>query len=51
MVADHYAKLGFRKVDEKDGATRWELDLVGYATPSLPMRVEGGAAGFSQAAE
>jgi FkbH-like protein len=51
MVADHYVKLGFRKVDEKDGATRWELDLAGYATPSLPMRVEGGAAGFSQAAE
>ncbi len=51
MVADHYAKLGFAKRDETNGVTRFELDLSGYAVPTLPMRVEGGAAGFSHAAE
>ena len=51
MVADHYAKLGFRQSDKKDGVTRWELDHAGYATPALPMRVVRRAAGLSQAAE
>ena len=27
MVAEHYARLGFRLVVEKDGATEWSLDL------------------------
>jgi len=40
LVVDHYAKLGFSKVDEKDtGLTVWEL-LVENANPeSAPMKV------------
>lgn len=40
LVVDHYAKLGFTKVDEEEsGLTRWEL-LVAEAEPeSAPMKV------------
>jgi FkbH-like protein len=40
LVVDHYAKLGFSKVDEKEtGLTVWEL-LVEHANPqSAPMKV------------
>lgn len=40
LVADHYARLGFNKVDEAEsGSTRWEL-LVEEAEPeSAPMQV------------
>ena len=27
MVAEHYARLGFRLVEDKDGATEWSLNL------------------------
>ena len=40
MVADHYAKLGFAPAgDGPDGATVWRLDLDGYDSPDLPMRI------------
>jgi FkbH-like protein len=40
MVAEHYAKLGFRRTSGDDGQTQWALDVAGYATPDLPMKVE-----------
>jgi len=40
MVRDHYAKLGFAPVgDLADGGTRWELDLMAYEAPALPMNL------------
>ncbi len=33
MVRDHYQKLGFALIEERDGATFWNLDLSDY-TPS-----------------
>jgi FkbH-like protein len=40
LVADHFAKLGFSKIsDMPDGGTEWELDLVSYLAPALPIRV------------
>jgi len=40
LVVDHYAKLGFAKIEE-DGAgfTRWELLVDGAAPESAPMKV------------
>jgi FkbH-like protein len=40
LVIDHYAKLGFMKVDEEDsGLTRWELLVEGADPQSAPMKV------------
>ena len=42
MVAEHFGKLGFEKIEEMgDGATRWSLDLDRYTLPSLPMKLTG----------
>lgn len=40
MVEDHYGKLGFEKLGPvgEDG-TRWVLDLNGFETPELPMKL------------
>ncbi len=41
MVADHYGKLGFARAGGDDGGeTTWRLDLGGYVTPDLPMRID-----------
>jgi FkbH-like protein len=41
MVAEHYAKLGFRRTSGDDGGqTQWELDVAAHATSDLPMKVE-----------
>jgi FkbH-like protein len=50
LVVDHYAKLGFSKVDEKEtGLTVWEL-LVENANPeSAPMKVV--SRGFAEMTE
>ncbi len=38
IVADHYQKLGFKKIGEDDKKTElWELDLTQYVSPQLPM--------------
>jgi FkbH-like protein len=40
LVVDHYAKLGFTKVEEDDsGLTRWELQVEGAEPESAPMKV------------
>jgi FkbH-like protein len=40
LVVDHYARLGFRKMQEQDsGATEWELNVDDAQPQSAPMRV------------
>jgi FkbH-like protein len=40
LVVEHYAKLGFRKIDEDDaGCTRWELLVNGAEIECAPMKV------------
>ncbi len=40
LVVDHYAKLGFAKVNEEEsGLTRWELVVAGAAPESAPMKM------------
>jgi predicted enzyme involved in methoxymalonyl-ACP biosynthesis len=40
LVIDHYAKLGFTKVDaDESGRTRWELATEDAEPESAPMRV------------
>jgi FkbH-like protein len=44
MVAEHFGKLGFAKVEIGGGpGTAWSLQLADFAQPKLPMTVEGGA--------
>ena len=39
-LADHYQKLGFKKIHEDENKVeRWELDLNQYVSPQLPMKV------------
>jgi FkbH-like protein len=40
MVADHYGKLGFRKVAENADGAVWELALADHVAPVLPMQIE-----------
>jgi FkbH-like protein len=43
LVVDHYAKLGFTKVNEEEsGLTRWELAVEGAEPESAPMKVVSG---------
>jgi FkbH-like protein len=40
LVVDHYARLGFTKVDEdSSGLTRWELLVEGAEPETVPMKV------------
>jgi len=44
MVAEHFGKLGFTKIAEReDGASDWSLDLASYEAPDLPIAVERSA--------
>jgi FkbH-like protein len=44
MVAEHYGKLGFERVEHGDGGeTVWRLDLGSYAAPDLPMHIVDGS--------
>ena len=36
MVKDFYPRHGFVEAGEKDGASRWALDLTAYLAPDLP---------------
>jgi FkbH-like protein len=41
LVEDHYAKLGFTKVDDlPNGGTVWSLDVDAAPTATLPIKVE-----------
>ncbi|HEY0340561.1 MAG TPA: hypothetical protein VGC34_07145 [Steroidobacteraceae bacterium] len=40
MVADHYTRLGFTKVDEEaSGVSHWTLQVEGAEPESAPMRI------------
>jgi FkbH-like protein len=40
MVADHYGKLGFTRIEESTGgATVWALNIGSYCAPGLPMTI------------
>jgi FkbH-like protein len=40
LVADHYEKLGFAKIDEDEfGVSRWELWIVDAQPTAVPMKV------------
>lgn len=44
MVAEHFARLGFRQTAaEPGGRTLWRLDLAGWQAPELPMALTGPA--------
>jgi FkbH-like protein len=46
LVVDHYAKLGFTKIDEESsGVTRWELMVESARSEAAPMKVV--STGFS----
>lgn len=40
MVREHYAKLGFAKIEESETRTVWQLDLDNYEASALPIKVE-----------
>jgi FkbH-like protein len=47
MVAQHYAKLGFSRIDTtNNGGTVWELDLEKYSPPNLEMQIARAANPF-----
>jgi FkbH-like protein len=40
LVADHYAKLGFAKIDEDElGVSRWELKIENAQPTTVPMKI------------
>lgn len=39
LVADHYGKLGFTRIEDDGETTTWALDLAAHKTPSLPVRI------------
>jgi predicted enzyme involved in methoxymalonyl-ACP biosynthesis len=40
LVVDHYARLGFGKIDEDEsGLSRWELLVDGASPANAPMKV------------
>jgi FkbH-like protein len=46
LVVDHYSKLGFTKIGEdRNGVTRWELNVEGVMPEPAPMKVV--STGFS----
>ncbi|MGA9670283.1 MAG: HAD-IIIC family phosphatase [Terracidiphilus sp.] len=50
LVVDHYAKLGFTLIEEKDsGLTKWEMLVEGAEPDTAPMKVL--SHGFADAAE
>jgi FkbH-like protein len=41
LVRDHFAKLGFSRIDEQPGGeTTWQLAVEGYGDKELPLRVD-----------
>ena len=39
MVKEHYATLGFEKLSDDFGESRWRLNIAGYAASELPIKV------------
>ena len=40
LVVDHYARLGFDRIEQDEaGVSRWELPVEGAGPPSAPMKV------------
>ncbi len=51
MVAQHYDKLGFVRVEElPDGTVVYSLDLAGFAAPDLPLLVDDQVAVHTESA-
>ena len=41
LVRDHFAKLGFSRIDEQPGGeTTWRLAVDGYGDKELPLKVD-----------
>jgi FkbH-like protein len=49
LVVDHYPKLGFSKISEESGLSRWELTVASANTESAPMKIV--SEGFAKAKE
>ena len=39
MVKEHYARLGFELLEEKNGDTTWRLDVASYLPRAVPINV------------
>jgi FkbH-like protein len=39
MVKEHYPRLGFERLDEGDGESRWRLDVERYAAACIPIEI------------
>jgi predicted enzyme involved in methoxymalonyl-ACP biosynthesis len=39
MVREHYLKLGFERLGDGDGGTRWRLDVGSYAAACVPIEI------------
>jgi FkbH-like protein len=39
MVREHYPKLGFERLGDGDGGTRWRLDVGSYAAAGVPIEI------------
>ena len=39
MVKDHYARLGFQRLEEREAASRWRLDVQNYSPEAVPIEV------------
>jgi predicted enzyme involved in methoxymalonyl-ACP biosynthesis len=52
LVEDHYAKLGFTKVEDlPSGGTAWSLDVDAAQTVALPITIERIGFGAVEATE
>ena len=39
MVKEHYPRLGFERLDEGDGGSRWRLDVASYVAACVPIEI------------
>jgi predicted enzyme involved in methoxymalonyl-ACP biosynthesis len=39
MVKEHYPRLGFERLGDGDGGTRWRLDVASYVAPCVPIEI------------
>jgi FkbH-like protein len=39
IVKEHYSRLGFERLDEREGGSRWRLEVAGYAAASVPIEI------------
>jgi FkbH-like protein len=51
MVKEHYPRLGFERLDDRDGGSRWGLHVASYVAPAVPIGIVELDAATSGAAE